>query len=177
MKKSRVLIYPSTDRKLFSLFALAATIVFIFTFAPQAEANVYSWTDSNGVKHFSNSPPPSDENSSIDVTQEIAYDRAADEERWDLDRKEWEELTQNLEETESQIIQEAYSGENTEESQSLAEKIKNEKFRLEMEIARLEKMPATSFGYDMDGKRASIAFYRSRLKELETDPERYFNMK
>ena len=176
MNKTRVHVFQSTGRNFFSL-AIAAAIVFIFMIASQPEANVYSWTDSNGVKHFSNSPPPSDENSSIDVTQEIAYDRAADEERWDLDRKEWEELTQNLEETESRILKERYSGENTEDSPSLVEKIENEKFRLELEIARLEKMPATSFGYDMDGKRASIAFYRSRLKELETDPERYFNMK
>ena len=36
-------------------------------------------------------------------------------------------------------------------------------------------MPATSFAYDMNGKRAAIAFYKSRLKELETNPERYFS--
>ena len=176
MKKLRANFYQTIYIKIIP-FAAAMTIGLISMTASQLEANVYSWTDSNGVKHFSNSPPPSDQNSSIDVDHEIAYDRAADEERWDLDRKEWEELKQNLEKTESQIIQERYSGENTEESQSLAEKVENEKFRLELEIARLEKMPATSFGYDMDGKRASIAFYRSRLKELETDPERYFNTK
>jgi len=176
MQKTRVHVYRFISNKIIPL-TITAVIVFIIMIASPLEANIYSWTDSNGVKHFSNSPPPSDENSSIDVHREIAYDRAADEERWDLDRKEWEELKQNLEETENQIIQEKYSGGNTEESQSLAEKIKNEKFRLELEITRLEKKPAISFAYDMDGKRAAIAFYRSRLKELETNPERYFNMK
>jgi hypothetical protein len=176
MKKTRVHNYQSTGRKIFPL-ALAAAIVFIFTFASQPEANIYSWTDSNGVKHFSNSPPPSEENASIDVDREIAYDSEADEERWELDKKEWEDLKQNLEESEQQIIQEKYSSENAEDPQSMAEKIKNEKYRLELEIIRLEKKPAISFGYDMDGKRASIAFYRSRLKELETNPEKYFNTK
>ena len=113
----------------------------------------------------------------FDIPPEIAYDREADEKRWELDKKEWENLKQNLDKSEQQIIKEKYSGQNTQDSQDMAERINNEKFRLELEIARLEKMPATSFGYDMDGKRASIAFYRSRLKELETDPERYFNTK
>ena len=176
MQKTRAHDYQSLSKIIIPL-ALTAAIVFIFMTALPLEANIYSWTDSNGVKHFSNSPPPSDENSSIDVHREITYDRAADEERWDLDRKEWEELKQNLEETENQIIQERYSGGNTEESQSLAEKIKDEKFRLELEITRLEKKPAISFAYDMDGKRAAIAFYRSRLKELETNPQMYFSTK
>jgi len=40
------------------------------------------------------------------VHREIAYDRDADEKRWELDRKEWEALKQNLEKTEKQIIKE-----------------------------------------------------------------------
>ena len=176
MQKSKPRLYLSKIQNRFPI-VLATAIVFIFTFASQPEANIYSWTDSNGVKHFSNSPPPSEENASIDVDREIAYDSEADEERWELDKKEWEDLKQNLEESEQQIIQEKYSSENAEGPQSMAEKIKNEKYRLELEIIRLEKKPAISFGYDMDGKRASIAFYRSRLKELETNPEKYFNTK
>ena len=167
--------YQPISQSKFSL-ALAAAIVFIITLALQSEANIYSWTDSNGVKHFSNSPP-SDENKSIDVHREIAYDRDADEARWELDRKEWKALKQKLEETENQIIKERYSEEITADSQGMAERIKNEKFRLELEISRLEKKPANSFAYELDGKRAAIAFYKSRLKELETDPKRYFNTK
>ncbi len=176
MQKIRTRIYQSVRINIIPL-AFTAAIVFIFMTASPLEANIYSWTDSNGVKHFSNSPPPSDKNASIDVHREIAYDREADEERWELDRKEWEELKQNLEKTENQIIKERYSGGNTEDSQSLSEKIKNEKFRLELEISRLEKKPANNFSYKMDGKRAAIAYYKSRLKELETNPERYFNTK
>jgi len=46
-----------------------------------------------------------------------------------------------------------------------------------VEISRLEKKPAGSFAHQRDGKRAAIAFYKARLKELETNPERYFNVK
>lgn len=157
--------------------ALAVFFILIFMQASQVIANIYSWTDSNGVKHFSNQPPPSDKNASIEVHQEIAYDRQADEERWELDKKEWEKLKQNLEKSEQRIIEKRYSEQNTQDPQGMAKKIEYEKFRLELEISRLEKMPATSFSYDMDGKRAAIAFYKSRLKELETNPERYFNTK
>ena len=176
MKKASTHTYQPTGQKTF-LLALAAAMVFLFAHVLQSEANIYTWTDSSGVKHFSNSPPPSDKNASIEVHQEIAYDREADEERWELDKKEWEKLKQNLETSEQQIIKEKYSGQNTQDSQDMAEKINNEKFRLELEISRLEKEPALSFAYDRDGKRAAIAFYKSRLKELETNPERYFNTK
>jgi hypothetical protein len=144
--------------------------------APRLNANIYSWTDANGVKHFSNVPPPPSINAAINVRQEFAYDQAADEARWDLDQKDWEALKQNLQEAEKQIIEENYGGEHKGDRRSLAEKIPKEKFRLELEISRLEKMPATSFAKNLDGKRAAIAFYQSRLKELETDPQRYFNL-
>ena len=170
----RTCTYRLTGRKTFIL-VFAAAIVLLFGHALQTEANIYSWTDSNGVKHFSNSPPPSDKNASVEVQQEIAYDREADEERWELDKKEWEQLKQNLENSEQQIIKERYSGQDTQDSKITAERISYEKFRLENEIRRLEKMPATSFDYDMNGKRAAIAYCKSRLKELESNPKGYFN--
>jgi hypothetical protein len=176
MQKPRKRRYQLTGQRTF-LLASAAAIVFLFAHPLQSEANIYSWTDSNGVKHFSNQPPLSDKNASIEVRQEIAYDRKADEERWELDKKEWEKLKQDLETSEQQIIKEKYSGQNDQDPQDMAKRINNEKFRLELEISRLEKEPALSFAYDRDGKRAAIAFYKSRLKELETNPERYFNTK
>jgi hypothetical protein len=56
----------------------------------------------------------------------------------------------------------------------MSESIEREKSRLQIEIKRLEKKPVTSFPEQLDGKRAAIAFYRSRLQALENDPERYF---
>jgi glutaredoxin len=36
-------------------------LALLFFLAVQAFANIYSWTDKNGVKHFSNDPPPEGE--------------------------------------------------------------------------------------------------------------------
>jgi len=155
---------------------LAAIFIFNLSIAWQAEANIYSWTDSNGVKHFSNSPP-SDKNKAIEVQQGISYDRNADEARWELDKEQWEAIKQNLEKKEAQTIKEINSRDNTSESPNLTQKIKDEKFRLEVEISRLEKKPAGSFAHQRDGKRAAIAFYKARLKELQTNPARYFDIK
>ena len=154
----------------------AMAIVLVVVQTSQLNANIYSWTDSKGVKHFSNVPPPPSIDAAIGVRQEIAYDRAADEKRWDLDQKDWEALKQELQESEKQKIEENYGDEYKEDRKSLAEKIQKEKFRLELEISRLEKMPATSFAKNLDGKRAAIAYYQTRLKELETDPQRYFDL-
>jgi glutaredoxin len=41
-------------------FYQMCSVVMCF-FAFQAVADIYSWTDKNGVKHFSNDPPPKDE--------------------------------------------------------------------------------------------------------------------
>ena len=167
---------PETRCRKINIFFLAVSVsIFIFFQSVQLDANVYSWTDRNGVKHFSNVPPPPDMNASINVEQELAYDRAEDEQQWELEKEEWEELTEDLEETETQQKAEQQRAENTENSQSMAEKIKMEKFRLETEMRRLEKKPAASFAKNLDGKRASIAFYQSRLQELRNDPEAYFN--
>ena len=154
----------------------AMVIVLVVMQTSQLNANIYSWTDAKGIKHFSNVPPPPSIDAAIGVRQEIAYDRDADEARWDLDQKDWEALKQELQEAEKRTIEKNYGGKNKKDRKSLAEKIQKEKFRLELEVSRLEKMPATSFAKNLDGKRAAIAFYQSRLKELETDPQRYFNL-
>ncbi len=158
-------------------FILRTLFLFFLVLAPSAQltADIYSWTDSNGVKHYSNVPPPPGVGTAMDVQREMAYDRDADEERWELDQKDWEAIRQDLSETEEQRIQENYGDETGEDSKSLNEKIEQEKFRLELEISRLESLPANSFERGLDGKRASIAFYESRLLELKSNPQRYFN--
>ncbi len=160
-------------------FILRAFFFFFLVLAPSAQltANIYTWTDSNGVKHYSNVPPPPGVGTAIDVQREIAYDRDADEERWELDQKDWEAIRQDLSQAEEQRIQENYGDETDEDSKSLNEKIEQEKFRLELEISRLESLPANSFERGLDGKRASIAFFEARLQELKSNPQRYFNMR
>ena len=174
MRDNRATNNRSIAAKILHLTA-AMTIGLIVMPASQLDANIYSWRDANGVKHYSNVPPPPHRNTVINVNREILYDKDADEERWDLDQKDWEALKEDLQKAEQKKIEENYGGQTNKDTIGLAEKIQQEKFRLELEISRLEKQPAGSFARNLDGKRAAIAFYQSRLKALETDPQRYFN--
>jgi hypothetical protein len=45
-----------------------------------ANAGIYSWTDGNGVRHFSNTPP-GETRSEVSESGEIAYDAQKDRER------------------------------------------------------------------------------------------------
>ena len=123
----------------------AMTIGLIIMQASALNANIYSWRDADGVKHFSNVPPPPNENVVFDVNREISYDSDADDKRWDLDQKAWETLKQDLQESEQQKIEENYGGEDKQDPASQVEKIQREKFRLELEISRLEKITGLQF--------------------------------
>jgi hypothetical protein len=158
----------------FSVFVLALLAALS---VPPLYADIYSWTDRNGVKHFSNVPPPPNIYSFVDVKREHVYDEAADEERWKLEEEEWHALEKDLKNTEKQeIAANETEAEKRDDVESLDEKIEREKFMLQNEIKRLDRMPASSFSQQLDGKRAAIAFYRARLKMLEDDPERYFKI-
>ena len=60
------------------LFHYAFVFVVVLAVPVLCAAQVYQWTDENGVKHFSNEPPP--EGVQVDqVKSEIQYDQAADQ--------------------------------------------------------------------------------------------------
>ena len=50
------------------------------------QADIYEWTDANGVKHFSNFAPPDDARILM-KTEEVPYDEAADLARMEADRQ------------------------------------------------------------------------------------------
>ena len=102
-------------------------------------------------------------------------DEAAGQERWKLEAEQWNALKQELKNTEKQEFpaNEA-EAEKKDDSENKDEKIEREKYMLQSQIRRLERKPASSFSHQLNGKRASIAYYRSRLQLLEDDPERYF---
>jgi hypothetical protein len=50
-----------------------------------AYADIYEWTDENGVKHFTNYSPP-DQARIIMKTEEVPYDEAADRARTEMER-------------------------------------------------------------------------------------------
>ena len=66
--------------KIFLLIAIGCFI------AGPLQADIYEWTDANGVKHFANYAPP-DNATILMKTEEVPYDEAADLARMEADRQ------------------------------------------------------------------------------------------
>ena len=60
--------------------------------ATSSFADIYKWTDNNGVKHYSNRPPAATESKLIMKTKEEPYDEEADHARMETERQERLEL-------------------------------------------------------------------------------------
>jgi hypothetical protein len=141
-----------------------------------AAAQIYTWTDEDGVRHYSNQPP-SDAGDPEVAFEEYQYDAQADRERFEMDQQEWDAFMQEVS-AEEQEQREASEQRAREREQnrpiSLAEKQATERERLKSRIAELEQMPLEHFG-SQKNKRVRIGYFRYRLEALMKNPEKYFN--
>jgi hypothetical protein len=112
---------------------LLCTMVFCLV-ASSLYADIYEWTDKDGVTHYTNYAPPP-EARIIMKTEELPYDEAADRARLEAEREEQLELTRleladreaELERREAQTEQRlAEAGRQAKETLREAEKILNE---------------------------------------------------
>jgi hypothetical protein len=155
------------------------TIIFllgILVWVPASNADVYSWTDENGIKHFGNQPPENAANVKM-LFKEEPYDEAADQQRTETQNQELTELIKDLEEEEQRQAAEARkraaaAEQNRQPTQE--ERVAAERERLEAKIAELEEQPLDYFG-SQKNKRVRIGYYRYRLEALNTDPDKYFS--
>ena len=155
------------------------TLIFligILVWVPASTADVYSWTDENGVKHFGNQPPENATDVKM-IFKEEPHDAAADEKRTETQNRELTELIRDLEEEEQRQAAEARqraaeAERNREPTQE--ERVAAERERLEAKIAELEEKPLDYFG-SQKNKRVRIGYYRYRLEALNTDPDKYFS--
>jgi chromosome segregation ATPase len=150
-------------------------LIGILLWVPASNADVYSWTDEKGVKHFGNQPPQDATDVRV-VFKEKPHDAAADQQRHDTQNKEVTELIKELEEEEARQAAEdrrkaAEAEQNREPTQQ--ERVEAEKERLEAKIAELEEKPLDYFG-SQKNKRVRIGYYRYRLETLTQNPEQYF---
>ena len=157
----------------------SAVIIFligILLWVPASHADVYSWTDENGVKHFGNQPPEDARNVKM-VFKEKPYDASADRQRATTENKDITELIQALEEEEEREAAEARrKAEEAEKNRepTQMERVEAEKQRLEEKIVELEEKPLEYFG-SQKNKRVRLGYYRYRLETLLRDPNEYFN--
>ena len=77
------------------VFIVAVISFLIFSFPGLLRADIYTWVDKNGVKHFSNEPPPEGVKV-INKSREIPVDEAKDREREEKDSQAMNELEQQL---------------------------------------------------------------------------------
>lgn len=138
-------------------------------------AEIYTWTDKDGVKHFSDQPPEGVERYKA-VSPAFQHDEAADKKQSELEQKELQGLIKELDEDykkiqnkEKQKIEEAEKN----RPPTKEEMIATEQEKLERKIAELEEQPLEFFG-SQKNKRVRIGYYRYRLEALMQDPDKYF---
>ena len=148
----------------------------ILLWVPALNADIYTWTDAKGVKHFGNQPP--DDAADVKILfKEAPHDAAEDQQRLDVEQKEWNELIKDLQEDEERQAAEqrrraAEAARNKKPTEQ--QRIDSEKKRLEAKIAELEEKPLNYFG-SQKNKRVRIGYYRYRLETLIQNPDKYFN--
>ena len=139
-------------------------------------AQVYTWTDKNGVRHYGDAPPEDAENVKA-MFPEYQYDESADKKRTEQGQQQLESLIKELEaeDAESQAEEKNRLEEAEQNKQpTQQELIEVEKQRLEKRIAYLEEQPLEFFG-SQKNKTVRIGYYRYRLQSLLEDPDKYFS--
>lgn len=155
--------------------AIILTFALIVVGVPAFGAEVYTWTDENGVKHFGDQPPPD----AIDpkpAFKEYTYDEAADEQRTEEDSRAIERAVKEIDQEYETVQQQKQRQEEEAEANrppTMAERIQDEKTRLKLKISELEAQPLEQFG-SQQNKIKTIGYYKYRLADLEKDPEKYF---
>ena len=162
--------YNFNMKPLTTIFA----ILLILLVSASLNAEIYTWTDENGVKHYSNTPPDQ-ENAEVKF-EEYKYDKKADKRRTEDENEELESLIKDIEHTErkEKAAEEKRAAEaEKNRPPTMEERIEDERKRLQDKIVELQEQPLEYFG-SFDNKRNRIGFYKYRLEALEQDPEEYF---
>jgi hypothetical protein len=160
--------------KFFNILIISA---FTFLCISTLNAEIYTWTDEKGVKHYSDTPPENAENYEVHTeSKTYQYDEEADQKRTEADQKQIQHLIQDDENDEKQQRENKLKVKAAEKNQppTQEEKIAAEKEKLEEKISFLEGQPLEYFGNELNRHRY-IEHYRSRLKILEQNPNKYFN--
>jgi hypothetical protein len=152
--------------------SIAMVIVFIFAglTASGVQAEIYSWTDENGVKNYSHTPPP-DRSVPIKTAPEIKSTATTDQE---MEKINEENIDAILEELEKEEQTSAPKPADSQKPTSRQNRIAAEREKLEEKIAWVEQLPPEAFT-NSRSKQAIIGRYRYRMDQLDSNPDEYFN--
>jgi hypothetical protein len=151
--------------------SVAMVIVFIFTglSMPGLQAEIYFWTDENGIKHYSNTPP-ADRSATIKTAPEIQPDPTADRK---IEKLNEENIDAILEDFEKEERASAPKPAKTDKPPSRQERIQAEKESLKDKIQYIEDLPPRAFA-NSRSRQAIIGRYQYRMQELLSNPDGYF---
>ena len=139
-------------------------------------ADVYTWVDENGVRHYSDAPPEDAEDPKV-MFPEYQYDESADKNRSQQDDQQLKSLIREIDDDNAREQEEAQkkaqvAQQNQEPTRE--ELIAAEKERLEKKIAFLEEQPLEYFGSQRN-KIVRLGYYHYQIEDLMQDPDKYFD--
>lgn len=149
--------------------AIVAALIFAGLTASGAEAEIYSWTDENGVKHYSHIPPV-DRSVPVKTVPEIQSSPTADREIEKINEENIDAIFEALEKAGQAS---APKPDNAQRTLSRRARIRNEREKLEDKIQYLEQLPPEAYA-NMRSRQAIIGRYRYRMQELSSNPDDYF---
>ncbi len=158
--------------------------VLILLIAADIQADIYTWTDKNGVKRYSDRAP--DESAAKVEVQEEVPSRLTEEKTADIPDAELERAIRELEPGSQSKDDKIKKGDETKSQESkitvskasavpseLEQRVQAEKERLQSEIDRIEQL-AVGPSLSLALKQAMIKEYKDKLAALEKSPEEYF---
>jgi len=156
-------------------------IIFVFLQLPDLYADtIYSWTDKNGIKKYSNTAPEEDVKH-LEVIEEMPISETSNPDI-EVDEEGLGQADRELEVDNriSELKTEQQQIKNEEKKNKIAdgplnEKIQAEKIRLLEKIDRIEKL-AVGRSLSLARKNAMIKQFRDKLDLLKRSPEEYFNV-
>jgi hypothetical protein len=146
-------------------------VILLGVWSMEVRAEIYSWTDQNGIKHFSNMAPEGIADPNIEY-REYHYDPSTDRQKMLLKSTEWELLVRRLDEEHRRDLAEIRQDPEWQQA-SLDKKFTEEQDRLTDLLAEVEEQPVRDF-FSYDHKRATVAYYRHLQTLLVESPEAYF---
>jgi hypothetical protein len=148
---------------------MVMVLIFIGLTASGLQAEIYSWTDENGVKHYSHTPPP-DRSVPVKTAPEIQPGPTTDQE---IEKINEENIDAILEELEKEEQAPAPKPAKAQKAPSRQERIAAEEEKLEEKITWLEQLPPQAYT-NMRSKQAIIGRYQYRMQLLLSNPDEYF---
>jgi len=155
-------------------FVTLLCVVLALLCSATVDADIFSWTDENGVKHYSNVPPSDIDDVELEF-KEYQHSEKAEQDRSESRQGEYEKLIKDIENDNKR--EEAVRKQNAprkSEQEIREQRIANEKNRLTNKIAELEEKPLNYFGSQRN-KTTRIGYYKYRLQALNEDPHKYFS--